>query len=103
MILEPQAVADLVSLIIFAFDARSAEEGRSYFSKPGGGTRIGEKVFAEKVTLRSDPTDPRVPGSPWAGGGRGGMGFFGPGSGSARPADPQDHLDRKRRRSQPDV
>ena len=47
---------------------RAAEEGRSYFSKPGGGTRLGEKVFADSVTLRSDPTDPRVPGSPWTGG-----------------------------------
>jgi predicted Zn-dependent protease len=52
-----------------AFNARAAEEGRSYFSKPGGGTRLGEKVFDDSVTLRSDPTDPRVPGSPWAGGG----------------------------------
>jgi predicted Zn-dependent protease len=81
VILEPQAVADLLGLILFSLDGRSAEEGRSYFSKPGGGTRVGEKVFADKVTLRSDPTDPRVPGSPWTGGGGGGMGFFGPGGG----------------------
>jgi predicted Zn-dependent protease len=77
VILEPQAVADLLGLILMSLDGRSAEEGRSFFSKPGGGTRIGEKIFADKVTLRSDPTDPRVPGSPWAGGG----GFFGPGGG----------------------
>jgi predicted Zn-dependent protease len=69
VILEPQAVADLLGGIVMAFNARAAEEGRSYFSKPGGGTRLGEKVFADSVTLRSDPTDPRVPGSPWVGGG----------------------------------
>jgi predicted Zn-dependent protease len=69
VILEPHAVADLLSGIVFSFDARSAEEGRSYFSKPDGGSRMGEKVFADIVTLRSDPTDPRVPGSPWSGGG----------------------------------
>jgi predicted Zn-dependent protease len=78
VILEPHAVADLLGGIIFSFDSRSAEEGRSYFSKPGGGTRLGEKVFAEIATLRSDPTDPRVPGSPWAGGGGR---FFGGGRG----------------------
>jgi predicted Zn-dependent protease len=82
VILEPQAVADLLGMMLFSFDARSAEEGRSYFSKPGGGTKVGEKIFAEKVTLRSDPTDPRVAGMPWTGGGGGGMmGFFGGGGG----------------------
>jgi predicted Zn-dependent protease len=79
VILEPQAVADLLGLIIFSLDTRSADEGRSYFSKPGGGTKVGEKVFADNVTLHSDPTDPRVPGSPWVGGG----GFFGPGGGGS--------------------
>jgi predicted Zn-dependent protease len=69
VIFEPQAVSDLLSGIVMAFNARAAEEGRSYFSKPGGGTRLGEKVFADCVTLRSDPTDPRVPGAPWAVGG----------------------------------
>jgi predicted Zn-dependent protease len=81
VILEPHAVADLLSGIIFSFDIRSAEEGRSYFSKPDGGTRLGEKIFAEIVTLRSDPTDPRVPGSPWTGGGGGR--FMGRGGGGA--------------------
>jgi predicted Zn-dependent protease len=83
VILEPQAVADLLSLMIFSMDGRSADEGRSYFSQPGGGTKIGEKLFADKVTLRSDPTDPRVPGSPWVGGEGGGGRFFGPGGASA--------------------
>jgi predicted Zn-dependent protease len=82
VILEPQAVADLLGLLIFTLDGRSAEEGRSYFSKPGGGTKLGDKIFAESVSLRSDPTDPRVPGSPWTGGGGGGgMGFGGGGGG----------------------
>jgi predicted Zn-dependent protease len=76
VILEPQAVADLLGGFIRSLDGRSAEEGRSYFSKPGGGTRVGDKVFADSVTLRSDPADPRVPGSPWVSGG-----FFGPGGG----------------------
>ena len=81
VILEPQAVADLLGNLGFAIAARLADEGRSYFSKPGGGNRVGEKLFAEAVTLRSDPLDPRVPGRPWAGpgsgfGGGGGGGMF---------------------------
>jgi predicted Zn-dependent protease len=60
VILEPQAVGDLVQLLAFALDARSADEGRSAFSKQGGGTKIGEKVVDERVTLFSDPADPQL-------------------------------------------
>jgi predicted Zn-dependent protease len=60
VILEPQAVGDLVQLLAFALDARSADEGRSAFSKQGGGTKIGEKVVDERVTLLSDPADPQL-------------------------------------------
>jgi predicted Zn-dependent protease len=79
VILEPEAVADLLSFLLFSLDARTADEGRSFLSKPGGGTRVGEKLFADKVTLRSDPFNPRNPGTPWAGGG--GRGRRGGGSG----------------------
>jgi predicted Zn-dependent protease len=54
-VLEPTAVGMLLSRMMGAFDARSAEEGRSYFSKRGGGTRLGELVFDERVTIASDP------------------------------------------------
>jgi hypothetical protein len=54
-VLEPTAVGMLMSRIMGAFDARSADEGRSYFSKRGGGTLLGEKVFDERVTIASDP------------------------------------------------
>jgi len=60
VVLEPQAVGDLVQLLAFALDARSADEGRSAFSKQGGGTKIGEKVTDERATLFSDPTDPQL-------------------------------------------
>ncbi len=68
-ILEPSCVADLMQSISFAMDARSADEGRSFFSKPGGGNRMGEKIFPDFVNIYSDPTDQQVPGSPWSGGG----------------------------------
>jgi predicted Zn-dependent protease len=54
-VLEPTAVGMLMLRMTNAFDARSAEEGRSYFSKRGGGTLLGEKVFDERVTITSDP------------------------------------------------
>ncbi|HJS51474.1 MAG TPA: TldD/PmbA family protein [Pyrinomonadaceae bacterium] len=69
VILEPQAVADLIGGFGFGFNARSADEGRSPFSAPGGKTKLGEKVFDEKVTIYSDPWHPDLPGSQSAQGG----------------------------------
>lgn len=68
-ILEPQAVADLFSGFAFSFDARSAEEGRSAFSAPGGKTKVGEKVFDERINIYSDPWHPDLPGTQSAQGG----------------------------------
>jgi predicted Zn-dependent protease len=56
-ILEPQAAGDFLGLLIFGLDAREADEGRSPFTKEGGGNRIGEKVVDERVTIVSDPGD----------------------------------------------
>ncbi|HJU91195.1 MAG TPA: TldD/PmbA family protein [Gemmatimonadaceae bacterium] len=60
VVLEPQAVADVLPLLIAAMSARNADEGRSPFSKRGGGTKIGERVADERVTIYSDPTDPEL-------------------------------------------
>jgi predicted Zn-dependent protease len=65
VVLEPQAVADLVPLLGGAFNARSADEGRSPFSKRGGGTKIGEKIVDERVTIYSDPTDAELLAQPF--------------------------------------
>ena len=69
VILEPQAVADLLGGFGFGFNARTAEEGRSAFSSPGGKTKLGEKMFDEKVTIYSDPWHAELPGSQSAQGG----------------------------------
>jgi predicted Zn-dependent protease len=61
VILEAQAVADLLSGI--NFDARSADEGRSAYSAAGGKTRLGEKVFDERINIYSDPWNAELPGS----------------------------------------
>jgi len=67
VILEPQAVGDLVQLIANYADARSTDEGRSPFVKQGGGNKIGEKITDERVTLFSDPTDPQLLGQAYDG------------------------------------
>ena len=67
VVLEPTAAGDLVRLMIGAFSARNTEEGRTFLSKRGGGTLLGQKMFPEFVTLRTDPFDSRQPALPWTG------------------------------------
>jgi predicted Zn-dependent protease len=69
VVLEPTAVGDLVPLMGFSMQARAAEEGRSFLSKKGGGTQLGEKLFPEFITLRSDPFHKAYPALPWGAGG----------------------------------
>jgi len=67
VVLEPAALADLLVSLAFAADARQADEGRSFFSKKGGGTRVGEQIVGEKVRLYSDPTYATAPVVPFDG------------------------------------
>lgn len=69
VILEPAASVDLLQYLLFDMNARSADEGRSSFSRKGG-TRLGEKLLDERVTIVSDPSDPLAPASTWDGDGR---------------------------------
>jgi predicted Zn-dependent protease len=66
-ILEPQAVGDLAQLMLFAMSARAADEGRSAFTRQGGGTKVGEKVVDERISLISDPQDPDLLARPYDG------------------------------------
>jgi predicted Zn-dependent protease len=67
VIMEPTAVANLVNLMVFAMNARNADEGRSFFSKQGGGNKLGEKFLDERITITTDPADPRTAGNPFSG------------------------------------
>lgn len=69
VVFEPTAVGNLVQFIARALGARSADEGRSFFSVTGGRNKLGMKVVDERVTLVSDPTDPDVAGPPFTGDG----------------------------------
>lgn len=66
VVLEAQAVADLLGFLVASLGARAADEGRSFFSRPGGGNRIGEALFDPRVVLRSDPGDAGHPSIPFA-------------------------------------
>jgi predicted Zn-dependent protease len=61
VVLEPAAVASLLAFLARSFNARRADEGRSFFTRKGPGT----KLFPEAITLRSDPTDAALAATPF--------------------------------------
>ena len=70
VVFEPTATGDIVNLMMGGFNsagfsARNAEEGRSFLSKKGGGTKLGDKLFPDFISLRTDPFDPRIASNPW--------------------------------------
>ncbi|MBT2490071.1 TldD/PmbA family protein [Streptomyces sp. ISL-96] len=64
-LLPPTAVADLLVYQMWSSAARDAAEGRTVFSKPGGGTRVGETLSELPLTLRSDPNEPGLESAPF--------------------------------------
>lgn len=65
VVLPPSAVADLMMFVVDAAGAKEAEEGRTVFSKPGGGTRIGETLSPLPFDLWSDPQAPGIECAPF--------------------------------------
>jgi predicted Zn-dependent protease len=64
-ILPPTAVADLMIYLYWSSSARDAFDGRSVFSRPGGGTRVGETLSPRPLRLYSDPALPGLECSPF--------------------------------------
>ncbi|WP_329016806.1 metallopeptidase TldD-related protein [Streptomyces sp. NBC_00690] len=64
-LLPPTAVADLLIYQLWSAAARDAAEGRTVFSKPGGGTRVGETLSPLPLRLRSDPHEPGLESAPF--------------------------------------
>jgi len=54
-LLPPTAVSDLLVYLYWSAGAKDAADGRTVFSKAGGGTRVGERLSPQPVTLSSDP------------------------------------------------
>ena len=57
-LMPPSTVADMLIYLGWSMDGRGAQEGRSAFSAPGGGTRVGEKLTDLGLTMYSDPAAP---------------------------------------------
>jgi predicted Zn-dependent protease len=64
-LLPPAAVADLMNYVYWSGGARDAVEGRSVYSRAGGGTRLGERLTEAPLTLRSDPYEPGLRCAPF--------------------------------------
>ena len=70
VIITPTALMELFFYILFGFDARSADEGRSFLSdRKTGGNKLGQKVFGENITIRSAAAHPKLLGTPFGGDG----------------------------------
>ncbi len=65
-LLPPSAVADLLVYAYWTMSARTAREGRSVFSRPGGSTRVGERLGPPGLRLWSDPGDPGLAVQPFS-------------------------------------
>ena len=64
-LLPPSAVADLMAYAYWTAAGRSAAEGRTVFSRPGGGTRVDEHLGPAGLRLSSDPHDPSLATTPF--------------------------------------
>jgi predicted Zn-dependent protease len=64
-LLPPTAVSDMLTYLYWSAGARDAGEGRTVFAKPGGGTRIGERLSAQPLDLFSDPSYPGLECAPF--------------------------------------
>jgi predicted Zn-dependent protease len=64
-ILPPDAAADLMVFLYEFMSGRDAEDGRSVFSAPGGGTRLGQAITEVPFELRSDPREPGLECAPF--------------------------------------
>jgi predicted Zn-dependent protease len=64
-LLPPTAVADLLIYLYWSSGAKDALDGRTVFSKPGGGTRVGEQLASLPLSLYSDPAEPGLQCAPF--------------------------------------
>jgi predicted Zn-dependent protease len=64
-IMPPTTVADMMIYMGWSMSGRGAQEGRTAFSAPGGGTRVGERLTDLPLTLFSDPMAPSLACAPF--------------------------------------
>jgi predicted Zn-dependent protease len=64
-VLPPAAMADLMIYAYWTAGARNAHDGHTVFSRPGGGTRVGDRLSPRPVQLFSDPAYPGLECAPF--------------------------------------
>jgi predicted Zn-dependent protease len=64
-IMPPSTVADMMIYVAWSMAGRGAQEGRTAFSAPGGGTRVGERLTDLPLSLFSDPMAPGLACTPF--------------------------------------
>jgi len=64
-IMPPSTVADMMIYLGWSMAGRGAQEGRTAFSAPGGGTRVGERLTELPLSLYSDPVAPGLACTPF--------------------------------------
>lgn len=64
-LIPPSPVADLMIYLYWSTGARDAADGRTVFSKPGGGTRVGDSLTSTPVRLSSDPAAAGIESAPF--------------------------------------
>lgn len=62
VILEPDAVASLLSWIAISLNAREADEGRSFMTG-----KLGQAIVGKNITIKSQPSHPELRGMPFNG------------------------------------
>jgi len=66
VILPPSGVGDMMAELAYAgLGGRDAEDGRTVFSREGGGTRVGDRIASLPFTLFSDPFEAGVECAPF--------------------------------------
>jgi predicted Zn-dependent protease len=66
VILPPSGVGDMMAMVAFdAIGGQDTEDGRTVFSKEGGGTRVGETISTLPFTLYGDPEEAGVECTPF--------------------------------------
>jgi predicted Zn-dependent protease len=64
-VMPPSTVADMMIYLGWSMAGRGAQEGRTAFSAPGGGIRVGERLTDLPLSLFSDPMAPGLACTPF--------------------------------------
>lgn len=62
VILSPKAMSEYLLFLFISMDARMADSGQSFFAGENGAGKVGQTLFQDIVSIRSQSDHPRLPG-----------------------------------------